>query len=122
MTRSTIVGAISRSRLPWLLSTLALGASGALAAEMRVQGEVVEVVPITRSGAVAAAENDCQPLKPLGGNLIALLEWDLRASCPSTAHQQISAYRVYYRWDGRTYSQVMREPPGDTVPLRVRIR
>jgi hypothetical protein len=41
-------------------------------------------------------------------------------TCPPTA-APVTGYRVYYRWDGRVYSQVMRERPGPTVPLRVRL-
>jgi len=93
----------------------------ALAAEMVVQGEVVDVVPIT--GSARAGQVDCHPPKPApGAGLVELLQWDLRADCTAdSARQDASGYRVYYRWDGRTYSQVMREPPGDTVSLRVRL-
>jgi hypothetical protein len=93
------------------------------AAEMIVQGEVIDVVPVAESTARPAAPAvDCHPAKPRhGANLLELLEWDLRVRCPAPAGTA-SAYRVYYRWDGRTYSRIMREPPGETVSLRVRVR
>jgi hypothetical protein len=113
----------ARSRIPalvTLLATLTLS-PWIQAAEMVVQGEVVDVVPITDSA--RATSGDCHPRKPpADAGLVELLEWDLRTTCdaePSSA--RISGYRVYYRWDGRTYSRVMPEPPGETVSLRVRL-
>ena len=111
------------SRIPalaTLLTTLALS-PWIQAAEMVVQGEVVDVVPIT--GSARATSGDCHPSRPpADAGLVELLEWDLRTTCdaePSSA--RISGYRVYYRWDGRTYSRVMPEPPGETVSLRVHL-
>ncbi|HEX7036299.1 MAG TPA: hypothetical protein VF210_11020 [Pseudomonadales bacterium] len=100
-----------------LIALAGLGAAvSAAAAEMLVQGEVIDVVPVAAGGRAVA--NDCHPPRPRPEDgLVALLGWDLRASCRAAAN----AYRVYYRWDGRTYSRLMPEPPGDTVPLRVRV-
>ena len=52
-----------------------------------------------------------------GTGLADLLAWDLRLGCEAPA-----AFRVFYRWDGRTFSRVMAERPGATVPVRVRVR
>lgn len=103
----------------WLLVVLL--AAPVLAGEMRVQGEVVDVVPLA-GAAPAGPSVSCQPPRPgAGAGLAALLAWDLRVDCPAAA-APVAGYRVYYRWDGRTYSQVMRERPGATVPLRVRLQ
>lgn len=101
-----------------LIAIAALGAAAAApAAELLVQGEVIDVVPLGSGGARRAA--DCRaPAPGPGAGLVERLGWDLQSACPAAP----AAYRVYYRWDGRTYSRVTTEPPGDTVPLRVRVR
>ncbi|MBK81612.1 MAG: hypothetical protein CMQ43_11965 [Gammaproteobacteria bacterium] len=98
-----------------LFALLAAGLNGAAVAaagagEIRAEAQVVDVVPV--------AGGDCQPPKPPAGTGLAdLLAWDLRLGCEAPA-----AFRVFYRWDGRTFSRVMAERPGATVPVRVRVR
>lgn len=91
------------------------------AGEMIVHGRVVDVEPLTTS-ASPDSRRDCQPPRPeAGAGLAALLAWDLRVDCPPAAPvPRVTGYRVYYQWDGRTYSRVMAERPGATIPLRVR--
>jgi len=95
---------------------LCAGALPAAAGELRGEATVVNVVPLT--GGTGA--RDCQPPRPHGGGLTELLAWDLRVDC-SAAAPAVSGYRVFYRWDGHTYSRVMAQPPGATVPVRVRV-
>lgn len=90
----------------------------ALGAEMRAMAPVVDVVPI---GEAQGTGQDCRPPRPSGLDLAALLAWDLQLDCPASARQPASAYRVFYRWDGRTYSQVMDRHPGASVPVHVRL-
>jgi hypothetical protein len=99
------------SRLGVVAAVLFLSLAGpAGAGEIRADAEVVDVVPV--------AGGECQPAKPAGdAGLADLLAWDLRLHCEAA-----TAFRVYYRWDGRTFSRVMSERPGSTVPVRVRIR
>lgn len=104
------------SRCPGVrAAVLALGLAGTAAVaastgEIRAQAEVVDVVPV-RTG-------DCQPPRPdADAGLADLLAWDLRLGCEAPA-----AFRVFYRWDGRTFSRVMAERPGPTVPVRVQVR
>lgn len=98
-------------------------APAAEAAEMVVQGKVVEVVALGGARPGGHPDTHCQPPKPAAGGLVELLAWDLRAQCRARPGAVAGAgYRVYYRWDGRTYSQVMSEPPGETVSLRVRVQ
>jgi hypothetical protein len=113
---------VARSRVvPLMMLAAALAPAAVTAAEMVVQGEVVDVVPITDTA--RGGHDDCHPPRPApGARLVEFLQWDLRVSCDrNSGRLQISGYRVYYRWDGRTYSQVMRDPPGDTVSLRVQL-
>jgi hypothetical protein len=93
-----------------------LWAPGATAAELRGEARVVDVVALS-GGAV---ERDCHPPKPRGGALTELLAWDLRVDCAAGA-AAVTGYRVFYRWDGHTYSRVMSRHPGVTVPVRVRV-
>jgi hypothetical protein len=103
------------------LATLLMAlAAPAFAAEMRAHGDVVDVEPLTGAASAGPADH-CQPPRPdSSAGLAELLAWDLRVTCPPAA-APVTGYRVYYRWDGRVYSQVMRERPGPTVPLRVRL-
>jgi len=104
-----------------LLVFAALAAEPVRAGEMLVQGDVVEVVPIMTA---AAPGTGCQPAKPpAGADLVTVLRWDLRRECGAGVPAgEISGYRVRYRWDGRVYSRVMAQPPGETVTLRVHVR
>lgn len=83
-------------------------------AEIRAQASVVDVVPLG-----AGSEIEACPARPPGQDLAALLAWDLRLHC--AAGKPPSGYRVYYRWDGRTYSRIMDRHPGDSVAVRVRL-
>ncbi len=88
---------------------------------MLVQAAVVDVVPL--GGGAAAGSDACTVPRPApDAGLAELLAWDLRAGCPDVRAARPAGYRVFYRWDGRTYDLVTREPPGDTIPLRVRVR
>lgn len=109
-----------RQRVAALLLLLA-GSAPAAAEEMLVQGEIVSVEPVLAAGA-SRADDACRPPQPSAdAALTELLAWDLRVDCPRAP--RVTGYRVSYRWDGRTYEQVMREPPaGDTISLRVRLR
>lgn len=109
---------VGRILSPWsatMIALLTLGLAGSAAAaagagEIRAEAEVVDVVPVTTGG--------CQPVRPVAGaGLADLLAWDLRLDCEAPA-----AFRVFYRWDDRTFSRVMAERPGRTVPVRVKVR
>lgn len=81
--------------------------------------------PVTRIDPVfvdqAPIDERCNaPKPPASAGLGALLAWEL-APCNRNP-QQISHYRVYYRWDGRTYSQTMPERPEHSIPLTLKIR
>jgi hypothetical protein len=109
---------VSAARLAVLGVLLGALCSPVFAAEMRAEAQVVDVVAL---GSDTAAQPDCQPPKPATDvGLPALLAWDLRVECPASP-PSTSKYRVYYRWDGRTYSRDMHAPPGATIPLRVRL-
>lgn len=105
-----------------VLSALLAGLGGhlwvpvATAAELRGEARVVDVVPLSGG----ATERDCHPPRPHGGGLTELLAWDLRLDCAAAA-PAVTGYRVFYRWDGHTYSRVMSRHPGATVPVRVRV-
>jgi len=99
-----------------------------LAGEMQVQGRIIDVVPIGQPQAGPSGALACEPQRPdPRADLAALLAWDLRTNCHGRSARPagvagVSGYRVYYRWDGRTYQHVVRQPPaGDTISLRVRV-
>ncbi|MEQ8858021.1 MAG: hypothetical protein RIC56_05190 [Pseudomonadales bacterium] len=106
-----------RGRCIWLAGAAILVLAGtAPGAELRARAPVVDVVPLGAPSSIPA----CEPPRPSGIDLAALLAWDLRLDCPAPA-AVATGYRVFYRWDGRTYSRVMAEHPGDSVPVRVRL-
>jgi len=103
----------------WQLLGLALCVALSLnshAGELRVNAPVVNVEAI--SGPEQLVE--VCPEKPDTG-LTDTLRWDLGISCSTrrVASEQISGYRVFYRWDNRIYSQVMDRDPGETIALSV---
>lgn len=110
----------------WLTAALALPA---VAGEMLVQGRIIDVVPIDEPQWSVSGGAACEPRPPESrADLTALLAWDLRTQCNGrragrpAGTDAVSGYRVYYRWDGRTYQHVVRQPPaGDTISLRVRV-
>ncbi|MDZ7668166.1 MAG: hypothetical protein U5Q16_01660 [Gammaproteobacteria bacterium] len=99
------------------------------AGEMQVQGRIIDVVPVGQTHGSSSGALACQPQRPDSrAGLAALLAWDLRTQCSGrpaarpASEDGVSGYRVYYRWDGRTYQHVVRQPPaGDTISLRVRV-
>lgn len=108
-----------------LLLSAACWAPALMAAEIRVQGRVIDVIPITASAGADHGRTHCHPPQPASGaSLDVLLAWDLRLDCSGSPGQaqRITGYRVFYEWDGRTYEHMMRQPPaGDTISLRVRL-
>ena len=60
------------------------------------------------------------PSKPAAG-LGATLRWDLGISCSTqrVPSNEITGYRVFYRWDNRVYSQIMDSNPGASIALTV---
>jgi hypothetical protein len=93
--------------------------SAAAAAELDVRAPVVSVEPIAAPAETVA---DC-PDQPASGALGATLRWDLGLTCRQRVVRSdgVQGYRVFYRWDNRIHSLVMRNDPGATVALKVRI-
>jgi uncharacterized protein YcfJ len=104
-----------RWALLWLPLYLGFSVNG-YAGELRVEAPVVNVETIAGPERLV----EVCPEKPSAG-LSATLRWDLGISCATKriASEQISGYRVFYRWDNRVYSQVMDRNPGTTIPLSV---
>lgn len=93
------------------------------AAELIVESRVVDVVPLMATRTVSAQVGDCEPQRPDGADLAALLAWDLRAHCRTETREQqyVDGYRVSYEWQDRIHEQVLAERPGETITLRVRL-
>jgi hypothetical protein len=92
----------------------------AQASELQVHAPVVNVEPLRE----APEEIEYCPDRPLADAALAeILAWDLGHNCTTELIHSatVNGYRVSYRWDDRVYSQVMSTPPGDTVPLKVRL-
>ena len=101
-------------------SMLSLTSSLAVAEERVVRGEVVKVVPITETVTSRQTPTTCSYPKPTANSsLSALLAWDLLDDCNAVPITDIvtTGYRVFYKWDDRTYSRTMAERPGETIPL-----
>ncbi len=98
------------------------GASQAKTEERVVWGEVTSVQPITEQLEFPPPAS-CRAAKPANdAGLAALLAWDLQKHCIARRETKTLGYRVSYRWDGRTYTQVMDEDPGRRIPLLLKIR
>lgn len=109
-----------RHLLTVLIMTSGMAAS---AGELIVHSRVVDVQPLTQQERVAREVGDCDPLRPAGNDLIALLAWDLRTDCRvvhETRHT-VTGYRVVHVVDGRRLERIVDEPPGKTIPVRLRL-
>lgn len=106
-----------------LLLAAALLPSLLAAAELVVESRVVDVVPVIVTRSVPERVGDCDPQRPDGTDLAALLAWDLRAHCRTRTREQqyVDGYRVSYEWQDRIHEQVLAERPGETLMLRVRL-
>ena len=105
---------------------LALTGAGAAAQEIYVEGRVLDVEPVYGSRTVMVQPTDCgtAPRPVPAAGLMALLRWDLQSDCSAVrrSEQTVTGYRVSYQWEDRVYSRIMREPPGETVTLRLKVR
>ena len=95
-----------------------IAASLVQAGELRVSAPVVNVEPIASPDRVV----ETCPAKPANG-LGATLRWDLGISCSThrVPSDEITGYRVFYRWDNRVYSQIMDRNPGASIALTVSV-
>ncbi len=97
----------------------------AFAGEFVVEGQVLQVDPIVEQHTQQVATGNCNPVKPRRHtSLSELLEWDLRPECRmrNRVDEVVTGYKVHYEWDNRRWETVTREPPGDTIALRVTVR
>ena len=103
-----------------LATSLLLAGNPARAAELSVRAPVVDVQPIMEASAVVEY---CAEKPANAAGLSAILAWDLGLTCRTerVPSDNITGYRVFYRWDDRVYSQVMKSAPGDTVALTIRL-
>lgn len=84
-----------------------------------VYAPVTRIEPVVTEPAAPLDKMCDQPRPANRDGLSALLAWELADCLPQAL--KVSRYRVYYQWDGRTYSQLMKQRPGRTVPLQLRI-
>lgn len=102
------------------LTSLLLCASASVAAE-----ELVVEADVLRSEAVVETTGDsgCTTGAPDVTNLTDMLAYDLclgRYGYSNVA-ETVTGYKVFYQWDGRVFSQMMRDAPGKKIPLRLTI-
>ncbi|MDA1076982.1 MAG: hypothetical protein O3A63_19880 [Proteobacteria bacterium] len=101
-----------------------LSSAQGLGAAFETRGQVVKVIPVKETTERLVMDQPCVAARPEeGSDLGSVLRWDLRVECQQRkeVRETITAYKVYYRWDGRTYDVLMPEPPGKTIPVRVNI-
>ncbi len=100
---------------------LMLSALVAAAGELVVQSRVVDVEPLLQRERIARETGDCDPIRPAGDDLAALLTWDLRANCRVSyeTRETVTGYRVVHVVDGRRLVQIVDQHPGDTLPVRL---
>jgi uncharacterized protein YcfJ len=107
-----------------LLTFLSLISTGLHAAQFSAHGEVLKVIPIKETTERRIVDGSCASKRPeYDDDLVAILRWDLRADCVvrTQVTETITAYKVFYKWDNRTYDVVMDRPPGKTIPVSVTI-
>lgn len=111
-----------RRGLKFAVFLLGVSSASANSGEHIVWGHVTDVQPITERREFTPPESCFAPKPGSEQGLAARLAWDLNKRCVAPARTRTLGYRVSYRWDGRTYTQVMDEDPGRRVPLRLNIR
>lgn len=91
------------------------------AAEFYARAPVVSVEPIREVGHQRHLAQACLEGKPQTDSLVELLDWDLgtRHCEMFETSETIIAYRVFYRWDDKVFSQELPDHPGETIPVRV---
>ena len=109
---------------PMLLAgAVLLGIAGAHAGEFAARARVVDVEPIF--DAHDAVPHCRHPTRPPHADLGAALRRDLgRAPVDCEAPPsgpELVGYHVTYQWNGRRFTEIMREEPGDFIPVRVRV-
>lgn len=113
--RLILTGLLRRTQRCCAVIAAAIVSSAAGAEEFIERADVVRVEPILSE----VGGRRCNAPIPKSDDLMTLLRWDL---CEDPAAREATAYRVFYRWDDRTYSRVMNRQPGPTVPIRVRFQ
>jgi hypothetical protein len=102
--------------------TAALALTTLIAAGLAQAGEISVSAPVVNVEPIASPDRlvESCPAKPAGG-LGATLRWDLGISCSThrVPSDEITGYRVFYRWDNRVYSQIMDRNPGAHIALTV---
>jgi uncharacterized protein YcfJ len=94
----------------------------AMAKERVVWGKVTNVEP-KREFHTTEPATGCEVAKPQPSEGLAeVLRWDLQIQCAYHETSRTTAYRVEYRWDGRTYTQTMDKHPGTRIPLLLNLR
>ena len=94
----------------------------ATANERVVWGKVTDVEPVRETSTIKPTDA-CEVAKPTPSQgLVELLSWDLQAQCAYRETSRITAYRVKYRWDGRTYTQTVDKHPGKRIPLLLKLQ
>ena len=107
---------MNRQLLPLALTFLITATASA--EDFVAQARVLKVVPMAEE--IGQTLDTCPTIKPHAGDLVATLRWDLCAT-PEPRHHPSSRFRVYYEWDGQVHERIVRQHPGDTVPIRVTI-
>ncbi len=124
---------MSRTFLLWAM--LAGLSAGHAADTFRDQAEVLRVEPLLRSTAVQEPRALCRTQPPPvqgtpGADMLALLRWNAAGGgegCDDTIaghaiQQRVEGYRVTYRYRGQVFTRILDHDPGNTLPVRVRLR
>ena len=98
------------------------GLSEARTTQRVVYGQVTDVQPVEEDYQTSVCVSADPETKPASAGLSELLTWDLQPHCRQSSQTRVTAYRVKYRWDGRSYTQVMKKDPGERVPLLLKLR
>jgi hypothetical protein len=87
------------------------------------EADVIHTEPIVKMHQQRSLAQECVTTKPNSADLVTLLHWDLGTGYCASHEQEplITGYRVFYRWDDHVFSQVMRQEPGERIPVKVRI-
>ena len=115
---------MNKQPLTMLAIVALLNASASVdAAEFYDQADVIRYEAVTSTKHRRQVVPGCMTNKPDTTHLVGLLKWDIAMSnCVKTVNdEKVTGYRVFYQWDNQLFSQVTYKPPGQTIPVLVRI-
>ncbi len=93
------------------------------AEEFIAEAQVKNVEPLTKIVNRRTIAAECKTVRSAGGNFSELLHWDLGTGPCADYTQEVAivGYKVSYEWNKQVFTQIMKQPPGNFVPVQIQM-